>query len=89
MVYNFNIIPRELLDTFESNDCHYYFNDVMVYDNSLLCNQTWDQIQNLAGDLNWYDLFRQNYPDSALLKSTEPKNRLKSVNINGEIKTYK
>ncbi len=42
----------------------------------------------MAANLNWYDLFRQTYPDSSILKS-EKKNRLKSVNVNGETKTYK
>jgi carboxypeptidase C (cathepsin A) len=44
VVYNFNIIPKDLLDTFANNDCHYYFNDLKVYDNSKLCNDTWDKI---------------------------------------------
>ncbi len=98
VVYNFHIIPRDLLDTFEKNDCHYYFNDVKTYDNSKLCNDTWDQINNLASGLNWYDLFRQVYPDNGLLakKAVNGKlpllkgeNRLRSVMINGEEKTYR
>ena len=89
VVYNFNLIPKDLLDTFEQNDCHYYFNDLKTYNNSLLCNNTWDEINNLTTNiLNWYDLFRKVYPDDGLLKSGSP-NRLKSVNINGVEKTYK
>lgn len=74
------------MDDFENNDCHYYFNDLKVYNNSKFCNDTWDAIQELASGLNWYDLFRKVYPDDGLLKE---ENRLRSVNINGEEKTYK
>jgi hypothetical protein len=34
VVYNFNLITKDLLDTFENNDCHYYFNNVKTYNNS-------------------------------------------------------
>lgn len=85
VVYNFNIIPKDLLTTFQTNDCHYYFNDLKVYPNSKLCNDTWDQINTLAGDLNWYDLFRKTYPDSLLLKNV---NRLGSSIVDGEKKEY-
>jgi serine carboxypeptidase-like clade 2 len=40
--------------------------------------------------LNWYDLFRQVVPDSGLLKqSAKPEDRIRSVEVGGEIKTYK
>jgi hypothetical protein len=70
VVYNFNIINKDLLDTFEANDCHYYFNDVKVHDNSKLCNDTWTEINNMAASLNWYDLYRKVYPDGGLLART-------------------
>lgn len=98
VVYNFNIIPQPLLKTFQENDCHYYFNDVKKYNNSQLCDDTWKKINDLAGGLNWYDLYRKVYPDNGLLgkRAKEGKlpllqgsNRLQSVNINGEEKTYK
>lgn len=97
VVYNFNIIPKTLLDTFEANDCHYYFNDLKVHNNSKLCNDTWEEINDLAADLNWYDLYRKVYPDEGLLAKRakggkvllKGDNRLQSVNVNGEEKTYK
>lgn len=97
VVKNFNIIPESLLKTFEENDCHYYFNDVKTYNNSKLCNDTWDKINDLASGLNWYDLYRKVYPDDSLVakRAAEGKillkgeNRLKSVMINGEEKFYK
>lgn len=98
VVYNFNIIPKTLLKTFQENDCHYYFNDLKKYPNSQLCNDTWDKIQQLGSGLNWYDLYRKVYPDGGLLgkRAKEARlpllkgsNRVQSVNINGEEKTYK
>lgn len=97
VVYNFNIIPKTLLDTFQENDCRYYFNDLKVHNNSELCNDTWEKINDLASDLNWYDLYRKVYDDNdldakrakagkILLKGS---NRLQSVNVNGHEKTYK
>jgi hypothetical protein len=61
-VYNFNIIKKDLYDTFMNNDCHYYFNDVKVYNNSQTCIDAWDKISNLTGNLNQYmevDSFNQ------------------------------
>lgn len=90
VVFNFNLIPKDLLDTFQTNDCHYYFNDLKVHDNSKLCNDTWDAINKLTGDLNWYDLFRKVYPGGPLLASSNvPADRIGYTTINGVEKTYK
>lgn len=85
-VYNFNIILKELYDTFNSNDCFFSFNDVIPYDNSPECIAAWAEIEILTNKLNWYDLYRPVYSDSLLLKS---ENRIGEVEIDGEIKTYK
>jgi hypothetical protein len=53
--------------------------------NSKVCVDAWNKINSLAGGLNWYDLYRKVYPDGGLLKNS---NRLRSVNIDGENKTY-
>ena len=37
--------------------------------------------------LNWYDLFRQVYPDSDIVVSEE--DRMRTVDVNGQKKTYK
>ena len=31
-----------------------------------LCNNTWNEITNMTGDLNWYDLYRPVYPGGPL-----------------------
>jgi hypothetical protein len=84
-VYNFNIIKKDLYDTFMNNDCHYYFNDVKVYNNSQTCIDAWDKISNLTGNLNWYDLYRPVY-GGGLLQS---ENRLETTIVDGQEKTYK
>jgi len=86
-VYNFNLITKDLYDTIEGNNCFYSFNGVIPYNNSLKCDKAWEQIQNLTGDLNWYDLYRPVYPDSALVLKAE--NRLGEALVDGEVKTYK
>ena len=68
VVYNFHIIPKDLLDKYQTLGCHFYFNDVKKPNpDSKDCNDTWDAINKLASDLNWYDLFRKVYPDNGLL----------------------
>jgi hypothetical protein len=88
VVFNFNLIPRSLLDTFQTNDCHYYFNDVKTHNNSKLCDDTWGLMNNLTnGPLNWYDLFRKTYPGSPLILNSEE--RMAEAIVEGEVKTYK
>lgn len=31
-----------------------------------VCNNTWDEITDMTGDLNWYDLYRPVYPGGPL-----------------------
>lgn len=83
VVFNFNLIPKHLLDTFATSDCHYYFNDLKVYNNSKLCNDTWNAINQLTGDLNWYDLFRKTYPGGPLLEATSEEERIGYTEIDG------
>jgi hypothetical protein len=59
--------------------------------NSSICNETWNAINDLWDGLNWYDLFRQVVPDSGILlkQSAKVEDRMRSVEVGGEIKTYK
>lgn len=70
VVFNFNLVPKSLLDDFQTNNCHYYFNDLKTFPNTKICNDTWDAINALTADLNWYDLFRKTYPGGPLLASS-------------------
>jgi hypothetical protein len=67
VVFNFNIIPKTLLDTYRNNNCQNYFNDLKPPTPSKVCNDAWNQINNLGSGLNWYDLYRKVYPDGGLL----------------------
>jgi len=85
-VYNFNIIPQELYDNVTQNNCFQSFRDVIPYNNSQICTDAFDKINTLTGGLNWYDLYRQVYPDGPLLKE---ESRIGEVEIDGEIRQYK
>jgi len=37
VVYNFNLITKEDLDTYKDNNCHYYFNNFRHKDHSTEC----------------------------------------------------
>jgi len=96
VVNGFNIITKDLLTYYQSLNCHFYFNDAKPSNNSKECNDTWDKINSYWQGLNWYDLYRRNFPDDGLLgkraadgKILKEENRLRSVIINGEEKTYK
>lgn len=93
VVFNFNLVPKSLLDDFQTNNCHYYFNDLKTFPNTKICNDTWDAINALTQDLNWYDLFRKTYPGGPLLASskasTVPADRIGYTTIDGVEKTYK
>ncbi len=66
----FNIIPPDLYDNFEANNCHYYFfADYSDERQTPKCDLLWEKINNLAANLNWYDLYRPVYPSSLLNQS--------------------
>lgn len=90
VVYNFNLIPPRVLKNYTTNGCTFYFRDVKPpTPNNTICNELWDQINDLWQGLNWYDLFRKVYPQSAQVSATDDKSRTKTVIIGGEEKTYK
>jgi carboxypeptidase C (cathepsin A) len=90
VVYNFNLIPPRLIKSYKDNNCTFYFRDVKPPSpDNKICNDLWDQINDLWQGLNWYDLFRKVYPQSAETKSVDDFNRTKTVIIGGEEKTYK
>lgn len=84
-VFNFNVIPRRLLDQYETNNCHLYLDDIFPASTSAECVDAFKQINDLTGDLNWYDLYRKDY-STLLLKDEE---RVGSVEIDGVKKTYR
>jgi len=83
-VYNFNLIKEDLYEDFEVNDCFFTFNRAIPYNNTFECVKAFAKIRNLTDNLNWYDLYRQVYPDSLL----RDENAIGEVEINGEKRTY-
>jgi hypothetical protein len=81
-VWGLNIIKQELRD--ETVDCFKSFYDVLGHNGTDYCNEKWDKVMNLTGDLNWYDLFRKNYNTLGLEES-----RYGSTYVDGELREYK
>jgi len=88
-VYNFNMIPKEWLDTYKENNCYYCFNDECGTNDDIseVCNLALESIINKTANYNWYDLYRPNYDlDAVILEEHE---RIATVVIGGEEKTYR
>lgn len=87
----FNIVPKKLLDEYNRLNCTIYFNDFKPRDGPIpACNDTWNKMEELAQNLNWYDLMRNHKftPDNNNLMSDSP-DRIRTTMINGKNKTYK
>jgi len=46
-LYNFNMIPKSLLEAFETNKCTFSFQHVMHYDNPPACYVAYAQMQKM------------------------------------------
>ena len=96
-MYNFNIIPPRLIKNYTDSQCTFYFRNVRAPNpDNAVCKDLWNQIDKLWQGLNWYDLFRKTYPQASIPFNAESMEaamnemgRVKSVNVNGQEKTYK
>ena len=79
------LIPPKMLRDYQEGNCIEYPYEKWKPsgDNTTLCDELFDQMQELIKDLNIYDLFRWNIPDP------DSQNRMGSVMIGGEEKFYK
>ena len=86
VVYNFQMVPKSLWDTYESNHCKEFFNDFKPWegDNIPLCQQTLGAMENLTSSLNWYDLYRHVYASP----SSVQKDRRGMSIVDGQEKWY-
>jgi carboxypeptidase C (cathepsin A) len=84
-VFNFNLIPSKYLDFMTENNCVYYFNDFKNHSGPATCDAVWDKVQNITGDLFWYDLYR-NQPNTPLLAVED---RMGKTMVGGVEKTYR
>ena len=84
-VANMNIIPFSLLDELEANNCVVYFHNVRPSTDTPECKRLGLKLNKLTEDLNWYDLYRQNY-DLSPLNGEE---RFGTTVIGGEERRYK
>jgi len=88
--YNFNVIPKRMLDKYQEGYCVEYFNDFKPFNGTdpEACNATMQEIVNLTKNLNWYDLYRHKYPDGLGLESDQDE-RMGVSYVGGEERTYK
>lgn len=87
------LVPQPWLDQFEEDGCKYYFSDDLYpHEGGPECDDLYDKIMNMIGDLNIYDLFRTNLidkNDSGERVSKSLEDRMRTVNIGGQEKTYR
>jgi hypothetical protein len=91
-LYNFQIIPKRVLDSYEENNCKYYGDPTFGKSStSPACLKAEATIQKMLYNLNIYDLYRAVYPTTLLDKSKKLRSegRMGSTIIGGEVKTYK
>ena len=86
-VANFNIIPQSLLKEWDQEGCFYSFHDVLPKKMGPKCDAIAARSEELTKDLNWYDLYRINWPSP--LTSSRHADRYGTTEIDGEIRTYK
>ena len=74
----------------------FYFNDFKPHDGPAICDDLMNKIQDLTGNLNWYDLFRENYGVNDTEQATdfygndlEDRRVGKTFSKHGEELTYK
>ena len=84
-VANFNIVPQKLWQEWDSEGCFYSFHDVLPKKMGPKCDALAAKIEDLTKDLNWYDLYRINWPSSLSAETS----RYGQTVIDGEIRTYK
>ena len=85
-LYNFQIMKKPLYQYYKENNCFNSFRAVIPENHSPECVDAWRNITSLSAGLNWYDLYRKNYPLG--LRANDPE-RYAEVEINGEIKKYR
>ena len=78
-VANFNIVPQKLWKEWDSEGCFYSFHDVLPKKMGPKCDKLAAWSEELTKDLNWYDLYRINWPSSLL----EDKPRYGTTEVEG------
>jgi serine carboxypeptidase-like clade 1 len=71
-LYGFHIIPEDLYNDYNSNNCNFTIRNCIPTDRPPVCDKTMIAIEKLIGGLNIYDFFRPVYPTSAL-KEAKPR----------------
>lgn len=86
-VANFNIVPMKLLAEWDSLGCFYSFHDVLPMHMPEECVALAARSEELTKNLNWYDLYRINWPTT--LNAAKDEDRQATTVIDGEVRSYK
>jgi len=86
-MFDFSLIPRHLYQNYTLSGCKVWFNDFRPRDGPAYCTDLWNEINKLAENLNWYDLYRPVYGDGGLTADKEE--RYGKTVINGVEHKYK
>lgn len=64
LVKFFNLIPASIYSNWTDHQCDLFFNGTIAFNKTTAsakyCEDIWGMIEDLTGDLNWYDLYRKN-----------------------------
>jgi cathepsin A (carboxypeptidase C) len=89
VVWGKQIIPTSLYNNLKKDKCVQYFHGVFSGNTDTGdCKTYWDEMMALTADLNWYDLYREKYGQGLSAPPTMEE-RTRTVEIGGELKTYK
>lgn len=87
VAYNFDLIPMPLFNNYTNSGCKVFFADeIHKPEGPAYCHDLWNQITDLTGDLNWYDLYRPKYHEGLAMTAEE---RIGKTVIDGVERTYK
>lgn len=87
---NFNLIPMDLYETLNVNNCTYYFREVYEGSSSPICINAWTKAMELTMHLNIYDLYRPELiPGNNNTMDEMRFNRYGETEIGGKMHTYK
>lgn len=86
--YNFNMIPKDMYEKYNSMGCVEPFNGNRPVNGTdpKMCEDLFNTMGNLVAPLNWYDLYRHVYPAAGIVTEED---RMKTSLIGGEEKNFR
>mmetsp|Transcript_20421 Transcript_20421/g.23586 ORF Transcript_20421/g.23586 Transcript_20421/m.23586 type:complete len:468 (-) Transcript_20421:31-1434(-) len=82
MAYNHELMDKTLYDVLVSNNCTWFFRDVLPGNHPKVCQDAYKKFTKDTSRINWYDIYRKVYDDSL-------SNPIGETKIDGEVRYYK